>query len=65
MKKETTFVISGVISAGQGSAPPMEIFRVLQTRKAEGSCEGSNTFTSVTCEYEAKPERPSKCKLLN
>lgn len=64
MKKEITFVISRVISAEQGSAPPMENFRVFQTKKAEGSCEGSNTFTSVTWEY-IKPQRPSKCKLLN
>lgn len=65
VKKETTFVISRVISAVQGSAPPMENFRVLQTKKAEGSFDGSNTFTSITREYEVKPERPSKCKLLN
>lgn len=43
----------------------MENFRALQTKKAEGSCEGSKTFTSVTWEYDIKPEKPSKFKLLN
>lgn len=52
MKKETAFVISRVTSAVQGSVPPMENFRVLQTEKAEGSCKGSNTFTSITCACE-------------
>lgn len=52
VKKETTLVISRVTSAVQGSAPPMENFWALQSKKAEGSCEGSNKITSVTWEYE-------------
>lgn len=52
VKKETTSVISRVTSTAQGSAPPMEKFRVLHSTKAEGSCKGRNIFTSVTCAYE-------------
>lgn len=49
VKKQATFVISRVTSTGQRSVPPMEYFRVLPTEKAEGSCEGINTFTSIPC----------------
>lgn len=37
MKKETTFVISRVTSAVQGSASPMENFKVFQTKRLKAA----------------------------